>query len=317
MWASRGEVELRAAKELIAPTVKATPPPPTVGDVLDWWLAMKEADPHLRDKSKAAYRQVAVWLVVQLGRLEPHEISAEMLRRLVAEAGLAPMTLRQRFGILFQALRSAEAEKIIPSAPSPPRRLVGDTRARKRATPTRQEIAEVIAQLPDDWVRMAARVLAATGMRPGELASAKVSAWDGARLHVDGKTGPRSVPVLGPVASALTAWVQNRAPDEYLLGISPTTIGRRLGEGLHEAGAAVGLPHLTPYGLRRAAVRSLLKAGVDVRTAADVMGHSPAVMLAAYAESDDADREAAVRRAGLGEELAAPSRIVKLAPRQG
>lgn len=318
VWASRAEVERRAAQELLSPSpVKAAAPaPPTIADVLDWWLAVREAEPQLRPKTKEAYRLAATWLVRAIGQELAASATSETLRRVALDSGLAPLTARWRLGVLMQALHWAEAEAIIVAAPKMPPRLIKATRARKRATPTRAEIAEVIARLPDDWVKLAARVLAATGMRPGELASAKVSAWDGARLHVVGKTGPRVVPVLGAVASALTSWVQGRGPDEYLLGVLPLTTTSRLNLCLHEAGAALGMPHLTAYGFRRAAVRALLKAGVDVRTAADVMGHSPAVMLAVYAESDDADREQAMARAGLGEELAAQMKVITL-PRQG
>ena len=63
---------------------------------------------------------------------------------------------------------------------------------------------------------------------------------------------------------------------------------------------AAGVPRFTPYGLRRAAVDAMARAGVDVGTAAAITGHSPEVMLKHYRTVSEADRRAAVEKAGLG-----------------
>ncbi len=53
-------------------------------------------------------------------------------------------------------------------------------------------------------------------------------------------------------------------------------------------------------GLRRAAVDSLLRAGVDVGTACAILGHSPAVMLTRYRRATLDDARKAVLTARLG-----------------
>lgn len=61
-----------------------------------------------------------------------------------------------------------------------------------------------------------------------------------------------------------------------------------------------GVPAFSPHGLRRSAVDAYLRAGVDVGRAADLLGHSPKVMLEHYPQVTLDDRRRAVARARLG-----------------
>jgi integrase len=58
------------------------------------------------------------------------------------------------------------------------------------------------------------------------------------------------------------------------------------------------------HGLRHAVASELLRSGVDVRTAADVLGHDPKMLLSTYAHVIDQQRRSAMaglaRSFGLG-----------------
>ena len=73
-------------------------------------------------------------------------------------------------------------------------------------------------------------------------------------------------------------------------GTTPTARHRRRKE----------LGPFTPHGLRRLVVDRLARAGVDVGTAAALLGHSPTVMLQHYRAVNDGDRRRAVAQARLG-----------------
>ena len=63
----------------------------------------------------------------------------------------------------------------------------------------------------------------------------------------------------------------------------------------------------TSHGLRRMVVNRILRSGMDIKTAAELMGHSPCVMLSHYRRVTQEDRNAGVAKAGLGEALGVPA----------
>ena len=54
-------------------------------------------------------------------------------------------------------------------------------------------------------------------------------------------------------------------------------------------------------------VNRILRSGMDIKTAAELMGHSPCVMLSHYRRVTQEDRNAGVAKAGLGEALGVPA----------
>ena len=88
---------------------------------------------------------------------------------------------------------------------------------------------------------------------------------------------------------------------DRVLPCAPSSFDSYLGpHALRQACAAAGVPRFTPYGLRRAAVDAMARAGVDPATAASITGHSVSVMLTAYRTVSEDDRRRAVAAAGLG-----------------
>jgi integrase len=61
------------------------------------------------------------------------------------------------------------------------------------------------------------------------------------------------------------------------------------------------VPRFTAHGLRRDPINTLLRGGVDVGTAAAMLGHSPKVMLRNYRKATMGDIRDALRKTGLGQ----------------
>lgn len=310
-WYLPEEAAARAALELLHPKTPPRPQAPTVLDVLDWWLAQEQRK---AQKAGTIKLKTAVCrrLVALAGDLLASQVTLPALEQMQAQALKlrAPATVQLDIRTLRQALAWAHTQGLTSAPPPAPRLVVRPARA--RPTPRREVVLDVVQALPDGWPRLLGRLLAATGARIGELANLQVRAWDGHLLHLDGKTGARAFPLHGSLAADLTRAQAGRQPSDPLVGVRPSTVRQAFPYRLTEACARAGAPRLTPHAFRRAAVRALLKAGVDVRTAADLMGHTPAVMLSRYAESDEEDRRAAALGAGLGD--VPPARLALAQP---
>lgn len=148
------------------------------------------------------------------------------------------------------------------------------------------------------------------GCRLGELEGLQVEQVDLTEgvLTVEGKTGRRRVPLSPPVVRALSRYLGERT-EGPMWPYAPGTVRIRTrqiilrGVALANERRPAGAPPVrvfTPHGLRRAAVGALYRSGVDVGTAAKVIGHSPSTALRAYRDVTDEDRELAVRAARLG-----------------
>ena len=86
-----------------------------------------------------------------------------------------------------------------------------------------------------------------------------------------------------------------------MLGVAHKTVTNGLCSiYLKRACEAAQVRRFTPHGLRRHAVDSLIRAGIDVGTAARLLGHSPEVMLRAYRQPTMTDMRDALSRTGLG-----------------
>ena len=231
--------------------------------------------------------------------------------------GLGPNTIRQHHALLSSALTQAVKwgwiDKNPAAAASPP----GKKKSGRRA-PEPAQIRALIEACGDDIDLATAVALGAiTGARRGELCGLQWRDvdWGEARIRFerqrvpgkggdqtrplkgrdggDAKTlslGPGGVAVLRRYAEALTA----RATQ---LGIEPDSEGwllsydcghtpmnaKGLGHAITALGKRAGLPVTTHY-LRYFAATQMVGAGVDVRTAAGRLGHTPEMLLRVYAD---------------------------------
>lgn len=93
------------------------------------------------------------------------------------------------------------------------------------------------------------------------------------------------------------------------------TVRSKFGGALDAACRAAPVRTFTPHAIRYAVVRRYRKAGVDVATAADIFGHSIAVMLGIYNAIDPVDRAdalALVSKFEAGEPKRAAGTVLRL-----
>jgi integrase len=173
-------------------------------------------------------------------------------------------------------------------------------------TPKPDEVARMLAAMPDDEWRLAALLLARTGARIGEICHLRSCDLDrrigelrlGAVSDAS-KSGVRTFPLDADSLRRLAG--RDRRGEAPLVDFGVKAADKGLARRIARACEAADVARFTPHGLRRMVVRRLLKAGVDPGTAASLTGHSVQVMLRYYQEIDDEDRREAAEQAGLGD----------------
>jgi integrase/recombinase XerC len=297
---SRGE---RAALDTVEHLVRA------------WFAACEDGTTRakpLRPATLATYRQHAKRIAHGLGDVRVRALDGAAVARYVAErrrAGAASGTLALDIAVLRMAWTWARTLGEVPAREVAWPRFDTRERVRTRYTPKASEVAAVLDHLPG-WAGDVVRVLWGTGARVGELADLRVASvdLDGGWLAVDGKTGARRIPLDPETLDVLRPYVDGRAPEARLWPVS-REVARRLPGRLGVACVAAGVPLWTSHALRRSAVDRLARSGVDVATAAALLGHSPAVMLTAYRQVSADDLSGAMARARLG--ALSPARVLR------
>lgn len=134
--------------------------------------------------------------------------------------------------------------------------------------------------------RLVLELLYATGIRVSELCGLDVSDVDRGRrvVRVFGKGAKeRSVPYGVPAEKAVDAWLRHGRPAlagprsgaALVLGargarLQPTAARRIVSRYARE----LGLPHVSPHGLRHSAATHLLEGGADLRSVQELLGHA-------------------------------------------
>ncbi len=303
-WASREEVQrtlagIVAGGQLDAPRsdfedVK------TVRDLLECWVASREARDDLAAGTVANYRTKARHLASGMGdarldRLDVLTLEAYRDRRLRSQ--VAGASVAMELNILRIAWAWGREVGACP-ARSLPKLDVRAKPVRNHHTPHPEDVRAVAAHL-DGWARSAFMLLYATGARIGEVADLEWSAVDVARgtVTLAGKTGPRPVPLAAEALEALLAFPHREG---RVFPVASKTVRTTFARNVARACAEVGVPVFPPHGLRRAAVDRFARAGVDVGTAAAFLGHSPAVMLRHYRGVSMDDLRGALAASRLG-----------------
>lgn len=296
----------------------------TVRDLLEEWVTAQTNRSDIDPRSVRNYRNRARPLARILGEVRIERLDLATIERYrdtrireavtVEREGVpatslgrttGPRTVAKELLLLRVAWVWAYEHGYTEKRDLPRARLQIDPEAHVRShrTPTPGEVAAVYDRLTG-WPRMAIAILFATGCRVGEVAELR---WpevdlDGGTISVTGKKRTRSVPLAADLLEELRARRAVAAdPAGYVLGVSPHVVRGHLGtRWLAEACDGAGVPRFSPHGLRRAAADALLRAGVDIGTAAAFLGHSPAVMLTHYRKATEADKRAALTRSGLG-----------------
>ncbi len=141
---------------------------------------------------------------------------------------------------------------------------------------------------------LAVELMLHTGARPGECSLAHRHDFDANHLvwRVRGgagsKTGPREVPVGRELVSRI-----HQRPEGPLFPPLQSQSTTRWNAWIRTGADKAGVQRWTCKGLRHLAVTRMLNAGIDVKTAASITGHSPVVLLRSYAHALDSSRRRA------------------------
>jgi len=324
---SLGWLTVQEADEALVAAVQAVvdedeqePTRDTVADLMGAWLAKVDAGP-LRPATKSHYRQCVTRLKAELGEILVNRLGYEDLERYVngkiVSKGESPRTVIQDLRICRAAWNWARKADYVPD-----RRMelpsvkvtAGDYRVNHR-TPTDAEVAATVDAMTSIWKRDAVRLTWATGSRIGAVLGLT---WeqvdiDTSTFSLRTKTGIMALPLGGPAVAVLKERHEAQGkPDEGKVfpkvGDVDTGISNVRSSVLRGCKAA-GVKPWTPNALRRLAVDTMARAGIDVATAASITGHSPEVMLRHYRTVSEADQRRALAQAGLGEVKAEKGKV--------
>jgi len=297
-WATRDEAgaAVRVALDETAPAHEELR---TVRDLLECWVAAQQSRRDVSDLTRktcqvAGNRLVSHGLAeVRLDTLDRRAI--ERHRDEALRAGESGATVTRDLKYLRQAWTWAVESGLIPNRVLPRVRIERVRPVYSRFTPDTDQVAQLLDGV-SERVRRALVLLASTGCRVSEillLTWARVP-LDASRLRVDGKTGERWVELHPAVSAELRTW-ERAAPTQRVIGISSNTVRKALAR----RSAELGLPKVSPNGLRRHVVDALYRTG-RIDAAASQLGHSAATALSVYRQVTERDRRAAVESADLG-----------------
>jgi len=273
----------------------------TVRDLMECWLAAREreAKPHTFKSDRTAARRV----VRVIGSVNVDRLSTETLRRYCATAGeryssgsisLDLSKIKCAWTWARERKEVADRPLVAPSVTVKP--------LREKKTPERAEVAAVLAELDHGpaWVRPAIVLLAETGARIGEAAALTWGSFDFDRrlVTLDGKTGPRTVPVSAGTL-LLVRGLGVGLPEAHVWPVTIKTFDRYLGRYLDRACKRAGVERWTPHGFRRYVATRLLDEGIPIPHARAITGHSAKVMLEFYATATERTMREAIEQAGL------------------
>jgi len=275
-----------------------------------WWL--NYALPQLTSRTRAVYGRL--WSTHVIRALGPRSKVKEISREDVAAAvstwsrSLAPSSVRKVSAVLQGVLERAVEWGYIPTNPAKGVRRPKLVQRRGRVI-TQEELEALCLELGPRSATIV-RVLAYTGIRPGELRGLQWGDWRPASLRPVAricieravsnnelklpKTGrPRVVPLNAAAQRVLRErWVAQGQPGgtDYVFPGRDGKVWTDYGwnswqqDVFKPAAARAGLKGLVPYDLRHTCISAMIAAGMDPVRVARIAGHSPTMALTTYAQ---------------------------------
>lgn len=300
-WATSAEADQAVIERLAGVTRTTSSDCRTIADLMAYWHGHCEERGDLSPVTIDGYGHLARQVVDGLGPLacdRLDRVALERYRDRRMREGRAARSVEADLKILRLAWRWGRELALVPDRDLPRVRVAVEPLRRLR--PTDGEVEAVLGQL-QGASRLHLLLLWSTGCRIGEVGGLRwgdVFERDGVTwIRVVGKRRMREVPLPPRAAAELRAWAVGRQRDAetMILGRNQASAKTMLHTHLTRLGVA-----WDPHDLRRAVVDRLYRAGVDVGTAAALVGHSPQVALRHYRQASEDDLLGAMRSARLG-----------------
>ncbi|MGZ5212353.1 MAG: tyrosine-type recombinase/integrase [Actinomycetota bacterium] len=279
-----------------------------VADYLERWIAHREAIGKLRPKTAGTYRGYARREITpRIGSMRVRDVRPVHVQRVLDEAigqGLSARSVVQVHRIMHAAFRSAVRLQVLASNPSdgvsPPK-----IEAPTLHVPSPQDVARLLDAVSPAY-RVPLALAAGSGLRRGEVLALRwgaVELDERPRISVEGtlqradgslvvlppktERSRRSVPLSASVPLALRGVRTDQLERRMLAGpawcagdyvfdrgdgspIEPDTFSK----AVRAATRAIGLDGVRLHDLRHAFASMLVGNGTNVRTVADLLGHS-------------------------------------------
>jgi integrase len=302
----------------------------TVADFLGTWRDTTLAASDRKHTTKVLYSGLSRHHLeasplgrVPLDKLRPNHIEALILE--LRTKHLADSTVRQVYTVLRQALDIAVRDGLLAANPAAKVKRPGVARKEARYLEA-AEVTRLLQSAVGLRYHLAVVVMAATGLRRGEVAALRWDALDlnkgelavrhtlcrlkGQLVLTEPKTerSRRRVPLPAPVIAALKAWRTQQLQERLHAGTQWTDTGavfatefgthidpRNLLRTVELAAQKAGLENVGAHSLRHSAAVGWLENGVHIKAAADLLGHgSIAVTGDLYGHVTDATARNAV-----------------------
>jgi len=271
-----------------------TPIAATVPDFLGYMSGIRNAAPLTVKAYSGDIRHFLAWIAENAVTLRCATLTRDVIFRYLTNLGqLSPNTVRRRVHALSSWFNYLVDTGQLGSNPA--RGLPLPPRKRKLpACPTVEQCEKLLAAAASGLEQAVIWLLATAGLRRAELVGLDrddLSA-DGSELHITGKGNmSRTVPLPHRTQQVIAEYLAARGDDQGPLLLN--RVGKRLGPtslrrifqrlvrraGLEECG-------FTLHSMRHGFATMLVKAGVDLGTIRDLLGHSDISVTSIYLHSD-------------------------------
>ncbi len=234
--------------------------------------------------------------------LSPETVSTRDVRLFLASLnGLSPSSVRRKLYAIssfFEYLRQTEIVTTNPAAPIDPPKL----ERKLPHVPGRQQCQRLLDACEGTRERLIVGLLFLAGLRRSEVLGLDISdvAADLSAVMVRGKAGrERLVPVSSRLRGMLAEYLQVRSSDQPVLVVNAagnrvgTTSFYRLFSRLLKR-AELDETGITPHTLRHAFASELIRAGVDIATVSELLGHANIATTSIYLHTTPESKRSAV-----------------------
>lgn len=286
------------------------------------WKWYEHHLPELKPATRESYRYTVKLICAgPLGGMGISTILAydiECFLRKLKEDGYSSSMISKVRGILHQALRAAEANRLIEKNPVPLIEKMRRDPPKKKEAFTAEEVRVLMEKLPQTIVGWAIRILLATGMRKQELLALEPRhiAEDGSAIRVEQALtrikgtavistpksfdSYRTIPV--PRSVRYYAVMLRKYGGVQFLFESPKKPGEPINPSYFDdlfrkaLQSVESVRILTPHCCRHTYVSQMQALGVGLETIQSMVGHADVDMTAHYLHLQESQRQAAIEK---------------------